>query len=144
MVAQRFCDVVVAVESEQADCGVAKGGHDVRPVAGADLGVVFCVGDVANPVQPVLDRPVAAQPASYLCGGGISDRRGGERVDDLGVLCVGLVVGGGTGQLQYLGRVGEADAAGDFTCFQGPLGGAPVAVLAVVVKDRDLFSKEVL
>lgn len=58
VVAQGFCDVLVAAESEQADSSVAQGGHDLRAAAGADLGVVFGVGDVADPVQPVLDRPV--------------------------------------------------------------------------------------
>lgn len=54
MVAQGFCDVVVAVEAEQSDCGVAEGSHDVGAVAGADLRVVFVVGDVTHPVQFVL------------------------------------------------------------------------------------------
>ena len=58
VVAQGLCDVVVAVESEDADGGVAEGGHDLGAVADADLGVVFGVGDVAHPVQAVLDRPV--------------------------------------------------------------------------------------
>lgn len=58
--AQGLCDVVVAVESEQAECGVAEGGHDLRSAAGAGLGVVLGVGDVADPVQSVLDRPVPA------------------------------------------------------------------------------------
>ncbi len=41
--------VGLAVESEQADDGVAQGGHDVSPpgcVAGADLGAVLVEGDV--------------------------------------------------------------------------------------------------
>jgi hypothetical protein len=60
VVAQGFCDVVVAVEAEQSDCGVAKGSHDVGPIAGSDLGVVFGVGDVTHPVQFVFDGPMAA------------------------------------------------------------------------------------
>lgn len=57
MVAQGFCDVVVAVEAEQFDCCVAQSSHDVVPVAGADLGVVFGVGDVTYPVQFDFDGP---------------------------------------------------------------------------------------
>ncbi len=53
---------------------LAEGGHDVGAVADADLGVVFGVGDVAHPVQFVLDRPVTAQPASYRGGCGVGDR----------------------------------------------------------------------
>src|SRR5262249_11146187 len=44
-VAQGFRDVVVAVEAQQADGGVAQG-HPLWTAAGAVLGVVFGVGDV--------------------------------------------------------------------------------------------------
>jgi len=73
-VAQGLCDVVVAVESEDADGGVAEGGHDLGAVADADLGVVFGVGDVAHPVQAVLDRPVTAQPAIAAGVASVTDR----------------------------------------------------------------------
>jgi hypothetical protein len=60
--------VVVAVESEHADGGVSECGHDLWPAAGAVLGVVFGVGDIADPVQPVFDGPMSTQPAGYLDG----------------------------------------------------------------------------
>ncbi|ETZ97283.1 hypothetical protein I546_7135 [Mycobacterium kansasii 732] len=47
----------MAVEAEQFDCCVAQSSHDVVPVAGADLGVVFGVGDVTYPVQFDFDGP---------------------------------------------------------------------------------------
>ena len=62
LVAPGFRDVVVAVEAQQADGGVAQG-QRLWTAAGAVSAVVFGVGDVADPVQPVFDRPLAAQPA---------------------------------------------------------------------------------
>jgi hypothetical protein len=47
VVAQGFRDVVVAVEAQQADGGVAQGRH-LWTAAGAALGAVFGVGDVAG------------------------------------------------------------------------------------------------
>src|SRR5262249_33097067 len=139
VVPQGFCDVGVAVEAEQTDGGVAQGGHDLGTAFDTDLGVVFAVGNVTYPVQLVLDRPVPAQPASYLFGGGVGELQRGERVDDLGVFAFGFAVGGCAGQLQDLYRVRKADAGSDFAGFQGPFGGAAVAVFGAAVTDRDLF-----
>jgi hypothetical protein len=47
-------DVVMAVEAEQADREAAEGGHHTGCVSGPDLGFVFLVGDVADPVEFVL------------------------------------------------------------------------------------------
>ena len=47
-------------EAEEVDGGVAEGGQVLRPVATADLAFVFAVDDVANPMQPVFDVPMAA------------------------------------------------------------------------------------
>ena len=45
-------------------CGVVRGaGHGAW--GGADAGVVFVVGEVADPVQTVLDAPVPANMASH-------------------------------------------------------------------------------
>ena len=61
-------DVGGAGEAVQADHEVAQRGHDLRAGAGADLGSVFVVGDVADPVEPVLDLPVAADPRGEFGG----------------------------------------------------------------------------
>jgi hypothetical protein len=53
---------------EDGDREVAQGGHDPGTAAGADLGGVFCVADVADVVQG-LDLPVAADPGRELGGG---------------------------------------------------------------------------
>jgi hypothetical protein len=55
---------------QDPDSEVAQGGHDLRAAAGADLGGVFAVGDVADMVQG-LDLPVAADPAGELGGRGL-------------------------------------------------------------------------
>lgn len=49
------------------DGGVAQGGHDLGSAAGADLGGVFAIADVANMVQR-LDLPVASNPGGKLGG----------------------------------------------------------------------------
>ena len=46
------------------------GGHDLRPVVGADLGGVFAVADVADVVQR-LGLPMDADPGGELGGGGL-------------------------------------------------------------------------
>jgi len=63
VMSERGGDVGVAVEAQQPDYRVAQGGHDLWPGAGSVLGVVFGEGDVADPVQAVLDRPVPAWAA---------------------------------------------------------------------------------
>jgi hypothetical protein len=53
---------------EDCDAQVAEGGHDLGPVADADLGGVLAVGDIADVVQG-FDAPVAAYPSGELGGG---------------------------------------------------------------------------
>ena len=56
-------DVGAAAEPDDGDRGVPQGGHDLGSVAGPHAGVVLTLGDVADPVQRVLDRLVGADPA---------------------------------------------------------------------------------
>src|SRR6202050_3829674 len=60
VVAQGGGDAGVAGQPQDGDGQVAQAGHDTRSVAGTDLGAGLVVGDVADPVQPGLDSPVAA------------------------------------------------------------------------------------
>jgi hypothetical protein len=53
-------------EAQDAEGEVAEAGHDVGPGAGAGLGEVFAESNVADPVQLVLDLPVAADPVGEL------------------------------------------------------------------------------
>ena len=57
--------VVAPEDVQDPDAEVAQGGHDLGPAAGADLGGVFTVADVADVVQH-LDLPVAAYPGGEL------------------------------------------------------------------------------
>ncbi len=59
-VPQRGGDARAARQAQERDREVAETRHDLRPGAGADLGAVFVEGDVAHPVEAVLDAPVAA------------------------------------------------------------------------------------
>src|SRR3954463_5749055 len=53
------------------------------PVAGPYAGVVLTLGDVADPVQAVLDRPVRADPAGQQPWVGVAVAHGGDRVHRL-------------------------------------------------------------
>src|SRR6266542_1521412 len=82
-------DVGPAGQSQQADGGVADGGHDLGCCSGADLGAVFVVGDITHPVEAVLDAPVTLDPGSEvgrLCAAGVG---GGDQVDHLDGLLPG-------------------------------------------------------
>jgi hypothetical protein len=60
---------------QDPDAEVAQGSHGLGPVAGADLGGVFAVADVADMVQ-YLDLPVAAYPGGELGPGQPGGRPG--------------------------------------------------------------------
>src|SRR3954451_6842952 len=77
-------DVGVPGESADVDRGVAQGGHDLWSRAGADAGVVLTESDVADPVEGVLDLPVATQPDREQDRVGVPVAQRGERVDRLG------------------------------------------------------------
>jgi hypothetical protein len=55
VVAQRDSEVDRPSSAERADDEVAQAGHDLRCGPGADLGAILGEGDVADPVQAVLD-----------------------------------------------------------------------------------------
>lgn len=57
-VAERGCDFLDGGESQEAEGGVAEGGEVLRSVAGLHLALVLAPGDVADPVEPILDPPV--------------------------------------------------------------------------------------
>src|SRR3954468_4449227 len=80
-----------AGEAERADRGVAEGGHDLRSGAGADPAAVFVVGDVTDPVDGVLDVPVAADPGGQPFRLGLVHAQAGDGVDGLGGAAVRLV-----------------------------------------------------
>jgi hypothetical protein len=85
---------------------VAQGGHDLRAGGGADGGAVLVEGDVADPVQLVLDAPVPADPAGEQDRVGLPAGQAGDRVDRRGVPPAG-VRPAPTDELDRLGGVRE-------------------------------------
>src|SRR5829696_2395743 len=58
----------MAGQAQRADGKIAQAAHHPEEAAGARVGGVFAEGHVADPVQPVLDRPVPAKPAGQRAG----------------------------------------------------------------------------
>jgi hypothetical protein len=77
-------DVRGAGGADQADCEVARGDHDGGAMSGPDLRQVLAEGDVANPVQPVLDASVAAAASATSRRVGLVGGEVGDRVSGLG------------------------------------------------------------
>jgi hypothetical protein len=98
--------------AEHADGEVAQGCHDLRRGPGAELGGVCCEGDVADVVQAVLDRPVAADEVGQPGGAGLRMGQAGDRVGGLGLAAAsGAPVADLGGDPEDLGGVREAQAA---------------------------------
>lgn len=102
VVSQCGGDVIVAGQSEQAEHGIAQRCHHLRASGGSDLRVILGVGDVANPVQAVLDVPVSAQPVGDLAGLGIGRGQRSDGVDGLGGALACLAFGDRASQLEHL------------------------------------------
>jgi hypothetical protein len=73
----------MAAGPEDGDAKVAQRGHDLGAAAGAALGCVFAVGDVADVVEG-LDGPAAADPGGELGGGGLMGGQAGDGVAGFG------------------------------------------------------------
>ena len=70
-VAQALNRAVVAQEGEQADGQVAEERHDLGRVAGVDAAGILGEVDIAHPMQPVLDAPVATVDGGQAFGIGL-------------------------------------------------------------------------
>ena len=133
----------MSVQAQGADGEVAQAGHHSGSGAGADLGSVFVVGDVADPVQPVLDLPVAADVSGQLSGAGLV---GGEAGDALGDLLAGALpvqAADVAADPEHLCRMWEADCGlgGDGSDAGGALLGAPVPAVEVDVLGREVADR---
>src|SRR5215207_1465295 len=141
-------DVGGTGQAEQADRGVAEGGHYLGAGSGADLGPVLVESHVPDPVGAVLDAPVSLDPGGQDAGWCGAVVGGGDHVDDLDGLLT--CPRGGAPDLRYLGRAGEGDPgrcghgldrpvdAAAVTGLDGGVGGhvAPGQVLARRVEVR--------
>ena len=63
---RKYLDGAVVVGAALERC--AQGGYDLLPTAGADLGVDFSIGDVADPIRPISDSLALTQPAAIWAG----------------------------------------------------------------------------
>jgi hypothetical protein len=117
---------------QRADGEVAQGRHGARCGASPELAGVFGDGDVPDPVQAVLDRPVSADVAGELPGCGLGGGQAGHGVDGDGAPSSAGKVADAAGELDGLGGMREAQATHD-----GDLQGADldpaVALVAGVV-----------
>src|SRR5579859_640812 len=119
----------------------AQAGHEAGAVAGADLGAVLVPVRVADPVQPVLDSPVAADEAGKVGGPGLDDGQRGDRVDRLGGPFLAVLPGqwpAAAHDLDGLGGVGEGQPGRDRGDFQGAPFSAAVAFVSRPAGDRDV------
>lgn len=127
-IAECVGDFLVAFEPEKADGGVAKGSEVLRGVAGLHLVLVFAEGDVADPVEPILDSPVIASA-------GQKNRRVGARSCDAGDRELHLdrllaAVGGRPLEPADLFQAGPVEMLGQARAGrQTPRDGPPVALL---------------
>jgi len=133
----------VAGEPEDGDGEVAQGGHGLGPVAGADLGGVFAVGDITDVVEH-FDVPVAADPAGQLAGGGLGDGQAGDRVDGDGAPLPARQGPDPAGQAEGLGGVREGQPGGDGCGFERAVLLAAVPAAALAVSGRDAAPGQVL
>jgi hypothetical protein len=132
VVAAGGCDAGVPGELEDPDGQVPQGCHDLGSVAGADLGGVLAVADVADVVQD-FDLPVAAHLGGELARRGLVGAQAGDGVDRDGAPFD--LAGQGpdlAGEADGLGGVREGQPGGDGRGLQGPalLAAMPAVVLA--------------
>jgi hypothetical protein len=110
--AQPGSDVGRTRMPQQADRQVAQRCHHAGRVAGADLGAVLVEGHVADPVQPVLDLPLAADQCQQPGGVGLVGGEAGHGVGDLDRAAAAIQVAHGAVDDEQLGGVRKGDRVG--------------------------------
>ena len=136
MVAAGRGDAGVPGHFQDPDAEVSQGGHDLGSAAGADLGGVFAVADVADVVQH-LDLPVAADPGSELGRGGLAGVQAGDRVDGDGAPFLLAAQGpDAAGEADGLGGVRERDPRRDGGDLQGAVLLAAVPAVVLLCSQR--------
>ncbi len=68
----------VARAADQPDREVTESGHDAGPGCGPDPGRVLAERDITDPVDLVLDAPVASDVAGQVLRGGLARRQAGD------------------------------------------------------------------
>jgi len=100
-------DVRCAGETEHADRQIPKRGHHLGACSLAHLRAILVEGDVANPVEAVLDRPVPTNDFEPLAGGCLVRGQTGDALDDLMAKQFPIQLVDGSFHLEDLTTVGE-------------------------------------
>ena len=109
-------------------------GHDARAGGGADLGTVLVEVEVADPVQAVLDAPVAADDGRELGVAGLDDGERGDRVAGFARPFAFHLAA--AHDLDGLGGVGESQPGLDGGDLEGAPLGAAVPAFPLVIGHR--------
>ena len=102
-----------AGKAEEADGEVTQGGHDFGDRAHTGLGAILVVGDVAHPMEAILDGPVAAEQAEEIRGGGAIGGKTGDTVDDFRPDFTGVGSDDLARGAEDLGEAGPVQVAGE-------------------------------
>jgi hypothetical protein len=131
-----WCRQAAAILVCPAVFKIAQAGHGLGSAAGADLGGVFAVADVAEVVH-CLDLPVAADPGGELGGGGLVGVQAGDGVNGDGPPPPAVQRPDLAGQADGLGGVREAEPGGDGRGLEDAVLLAAVAPAVLAGRDRD-------
>ena len=135
-----FGDVGAPGHAECADGEVSQRGHGPWPGAGPDLGLVFLVEGVADPVQG-LDGPLLADVAGQGGGACLFRFRAGDAERGDGRDRLAVQVGDVPLDQEDLADVRERQPFGGGQDLDGAGGDAPVALVGGGVRDRDVSSR---
>ena len=81
MVSEGCGDADSSGQAMAADRGVAQRGHHGGAVPGVELVTVLVEGHIPDPVQPVLDTPMALDEVDEVSGAGLAGIEGGDQVE---------------------------------------------------------------
>lgn len=108
---QGLGDVLSSCHAQQADGKVAQGGHDLSAFSFADAAAVLIEGDITDPVDFVLNRPVATVEGEQLLWTGLLCRQAGDAVDEFAPGIFSAQIGGGALEAEDLGEIGEVEVS---------------------------------
>ena len=80
---EALCNIGHARHAQQTDCQIANCSHYLGPRMLANSGTVLIEGHIADPMNPVFDRPVITVEIEQSCRFGLV---GGKAADSVGVL----------------------------------------------------------
>jgi hypothetical protein len=103
-----------ARHTKQGDCQIAQRSHDLSAVCFADAAAVFIEGNIADIMEAVFDRPVAAAQTEQAGGVGFVGWETGDAVDGFGAVLLSDDLGGVALDGEDLGGIGKSEIASQF------------------------------